>query len=78
VLAVSEWFRGSGIYFYPLSVQQSDLFDLTQPAEITVSGVLAPADGNWIEVAPSLNWSRDGVVARNYTGVQLENGILTR
>ncbi|MCD6588536.1 MAG: hypothetical protein J7K88_08300 [Candidatus Fermentibacteraceae bacterium] len=78
VLAVSEWFRSSGIYFYPLSVQQSDLFDLTQPAEITVSGVLAPADGNWIEVAPSLNWSREGVVTRNYTGVQFEGGTIAR
>ncbi len=78
LLTVSEWFRKSGIYFYPLSVQQSDLFDLVQPASITVSGVILPADSSWIEAAPSLNWSREGVVTRDYTGVRFEDGTVSR
>jgi len=78
LLTVSEWFRGSGIYFYPLSVQQSDLFNLTQPVHITVSGIIPHAAGNWIEAAPSLNWSREGVVTRDYTGVRFENGTVSR
>jgi hypothetical protein len=78
LLNVSEWFRSSGVYFYPLSVQQSDLFDLNKPAWITVSGVILPATGNWIEAAPSLNWSWEGAVTRVYAGVRFESGTLTR
>lgn len=76
--AVSEWFRSSGIYFYPESVAVSDLFDLTQPASMNVIGVIPPAGDIWVEAAPSLNWNRSGTISREYENVQYRNGLISR
>lgn len=78
LFTVSDWFRSSAIYFYPESVQLSDLFDLTEPAWIVVNGIIPPVGENWIETAPSLNWSREGVITRDYVNVQYGNGIISR
>ncbi|MCK5785492.1 MAG: hypothetical protein KAH54_02915 [Candidatus Sabulitectum sp.] len=78
LLTISDWFRSSGIYFYPLSVQLSDLYDLTEPAWITVNGLFPPAGESWIETAPSLNWNREGIVTRDYTNVNFGNGVINR
>ena len=78
LLNISEWFRSSGIYFYPQNVQLSDLFDLTEPAWIIVSGIIPRAEEAWIETAPSLNWSREGVITRDYVNVEYGNGIISR
>ncbi len=78
LLAISEWFRSSHIYFYPQTVQLSDLFDLTEPAWIIVNGFFPAADDIWIETAPSLNWNREGVITRDYVNVEYGNGIISR
>lgn len=78
LLAVSEWFRSSNIYFYPDSVELSDFFDLTEPASMTVSGVVPPAGEYWVETAPSLLWNRQGAITRDYTNVEYSNGMILR
>ncbi len=78
LLTISEWFRSSGIYFYPKSVQLSDLFNLTEPAWIIVDGIIPPAGDNWIETAPSLNWNREGTVTRDYVNVEYGNNVISR
>ncbi len=78
LLTISDWFRFSSVYFYPKSVELSDLFDLTEPAWIIVRGVVPPAGDNWMETAPSLNWSWEGVITRDYVNVQFGNGTISR
>jgi len=78
LLTVSEWFRASGVYFYPESVSVSNLFDLTEPAAMSVYGLVPPAGEAWIEAAPSLNWNRSGVITRDYVNVVYGNGLISR
>ncbi len=76
LLRASEWFRASGIYFYPDSVSLSDFYDLTEQASMTASGIMAGSQGTWVETAPSLNWSRPGTVDRIYPTARLVNGLV--
>ncbi len=78
LLTVADWFLVSSIYYYPQSVQLSDLFDLTEDAWIIVEGIIPPAGEQWIETAPSLNWSREGIVTRDYVNIQYSNGVISR
>ncbi|MCD4706864.1 MAG: hypothetical protein K8S62_03915 [Candidatus Sabulitectum sp.] len=78
LLNISDWFRSSGIYFYPESIQLSDLFDLTEPAWIIVDGIIPPTGDNWIETAPSLNWNREGIITRDYVNVEYGNNVISR
>ncbi len=76
LLRASEWFRASGIYFYPDSVSLSDFYDLTEQASMTASGIMAGSRGTWVERAPSLNWNRSGTVDRIYETSRLSNGLV--
>jgi len=78
LLTVSDWFRSSGVYFYPQSIETSDMFDLTEKAWIIVRGAIPHAGENWIETAPSLNWNRSGVISRSYVNVEYGNGVISR
>jgi len=78
LLAVAEWLRASSIYYYPQSVQLSDLFNLTEDAWIIVEGIIPPAGEEWIETAPSLNWNREGIITRDYVNIQYSNGVISR
>lgn len=78
LLRISEWFRASAIYFYPDSALISDYYDLTEGASLTVFGVMPPAQGVWVEKAPSLNWNRSGTVERTYSGTRRINGLVVR
>ncbi len=78
LLAVAEWLRASSIYYYPRSVQLSDLFNLTEDAWIIVEGIIPPAGEEWIETAPSLNWNRKGIITRDYVNIQYSNGVISR
>jgi hypothetical protein len=78
LLTVSDWFLLSGIYFYPQSIETSDMFDLTEKAWIIVHGTIPPAEENWIESAPSLIWDRSGVISRDYINVEYGNGVISR
>jgi hypothetical protein len=60
VLALSEWFRESGIHFFPESCSTSDFFDLSTPAVLEAGGILAPSRGAWRERTPRLEWSFQG------------------
>ena len=78
LLRTSEWFRASGIYFYPDSVGISDFYDLTEQASMTVTGSMSSSDGFWVERAPSLLWNRSGSVDRIYPTARLLNGLLVQ
>lgn len=76
MLRISEWFRGSGVYFYPDSVSLSDFYDLTEPASIEIHGILSAHEGLWVERAPSLNWNRSGTVERTYLNSRRLGGLI--
>jgi len=72
VLALSEWFRGSGIHLFPTSCATSDLFDLATPATLEVNGVFAVSPSPVYERVPELSWQSRGerVVEVNGSPVQ--------
>jgi len=72
VLALSEWFRGSGINLFPTSCATSDLFDLATPATLEVNGVFSVSPSPVYERVPELSWQSRGerVVEVNGSPVQ--------
>lgn len=78
ILVVSEWFRVSGIHFFPIDLTSSDFFDLAAPARLEVSGILAPGSGPWRERVPGLTWRASGDRRVLVNGVPApEGGLLT-
>ncbi len=60
VLVLSEWFRKSGVHFFPTSCSTSDFHDLSTPATLEAWGILAPSSETWRERTPRLEWSCPG------------------
>lgn len=60
LLALSEWFRSSGINLFPTECTHSNFFDLAAPATLALSGVMAPSTGTWCERTPRLEWRSTG------------------
>lgn len=78
LLAVSDWFRVSGIHLYPTSCAPSDYFDLATPATLKVSGVLALSPSPVYERVPELLWLSPGERVVEVNGSPVQGKVLLR
>ncbi len=78
VLALSEWFRVSGIHLFPTSCEASDLFDLATPATLHVSGVFQRSARPFYERVPELTWRSSGERVVGVNGLPVTEGVLQR
>lgn len=78
VLALSEWFRVSGIHLFPTSCVTSDYFDLATPATLTVNGVLLRSAPPVWERVPELTWRSPGERVVEVNGSPVTGRVLLR
>lgn len=78
ILAISDWFRASGIHLFPTSCTMSDYFDLALPASLSVNGVLARSSPPVFERVPDLLWLSPGERVVEVNGSQVGGRVLLR
>lgn len=78
LLAISDWFRVSGIHLFPTSCATSDYFDLATPATLTVNGVLAGSASPAWERVPELAWRSQGERVVEVNGSPVLGKVLLR
>lgn len=78
LLALSDWFRLSGIHFFPTSCVTSDYFDLAVPASLSADGVFSQSPPPVYEVIPDLLWRSRGERVVEVNGSQVQGRVLHR
>ncbi|MFO7626779.1 MAG: hypothetical protein R6V62_05940 [Candidatus Fermentibacteraceae bacterium] len=78
LLALSDWFRVSGIHLFPTSCVTSDFFDLATPATLTVNGVLSGSSSPVYERVPELAWRSPGERVVEVNGSPVLGKVLLR
>lgn len=78
VLALSDWFRVSGINLFPTTCVTSDYFDLSTPATLTVNGVLSATPSPLYETVPELTFRSTGERVLEVNGSPVQGKVLLK